>query len=72
MTLDLYSGHRITAKLKLVQLFCGKVASRNLTLAMVDCVKEMTSKKICKYGEYGSCEYLILFVVCLSFCDDGY
>ena len=37
---------------------------------MVDCVREMTSKKICRYDEYGSCEHLILlllFVVCLQY-----
>ena len=28
---------------------------------MVDCAKEITMKKSCKYGEYGSFEHLLLF-----------
>ena len=28
---------------------------------MVDCVREMTVKKSCKYGEYVSLEHLLLF-----------
>ena len=33
---------------------------------MVDCVREMTVKKSCKYAKYGSCEHL-LFLFCLGF-----
>ena len=29
---------------------------------MVDCVREMTEKKSCKYGEYGSSEHLLFFI----------
>ena len=34
---------------------------------MVDCVREMTVKKSCKYGEYGSFEHLLFLVVMCLF-----
>ena len=30
--------------------------------AMVDCVTKITTKKSCKYGDYGSFEHLLFFL----------
>ena len=65
MTVAFTQGHRVTRKLELVQSFCCKVAVAQI-LTVVDCVREITSKKTCKYGDYGSFEHLLFLYFCVS------
>ena len=49
-------------KLELVQSSSCKVAWSNWSVRGVDFVREMTVKKCCKYGEYGSHEHLLFLL----------
>ena len=69
MTLMFTQGHRVQGKVELVQsLYCRIACSHCMVelheaaqmFVKVDYVREMTVKKSCKYGEYGSFEYLFL------------
>ena len=66
MTFIFIEGHRVTGNQELVQSFCCKSTQM---FVMVDYVREMTAKKSCKYGEYGSFEHL-LFLLHTTIDDD--
>ena len=63
-------GHRVTGKLELVQSFCCKLSAAKsgcvnqlkCVFVMAEYVKEMTEKKSCKYGEYGSFEHVLFLL----------
>ena len=63
MTLAITQGHRVVGKLELARSCCRKVALSNSMFAMVDYLKEMTSKKYCcKYSEYGVLKHFLFFL----------
>ena len=73
--LDVYSKSQGYGKVELVQSFCLIVKLHETTqmFVMVDSVREITVKKSCKYGEYGSFKHLlflcvVLFLFLLCFC----
>ena len=52
-----------------MQLFCFKLHEKVITFAMVGFVRDMTARKSCKCGEYGSLKRssfsFFFFLVCL-------
>ena len=68
MTATFTQGHRVTERRNLSNHSVVKLLMFEATqvFVMVDCVRKMTAKKSCKYGEYESFEHL-LFLVCLGF-----
>ena len=68
MTLMFSQGHKVAEKLKLVQYKAVvKLHEATGMFVMVDYVREVTVKKSCKCGEYGSFEHL-LFMFSVSNC----
>ena len=65
MTLIFTHGPSVTGKVEPIQPCCCKVVETTQRVMIVDCVREMTVKKFCKYGEYGSFEHLLFFSSCL-------
>ena len=61
--LDFSQGHRVTGSWNLCNHFVLKWRGVTQTFAMVDYVREMTSKKSCKCGKYGSSEHLLFLYV---------
>ena len=61
MTLIFMQGHGAARKLELVLSICVRRYEVDLTLPVVDYVREMTTKNSCRYCEYGSFEQLFLF-----------
>ena len=61
--LDVHSRSQGYRKLELVQSFCCKVDEVTQMFVMVDYRREMTVKKSCKYGKYGSFGRLLFSLI---------
>ena len=59
MILEFDQGHDVARSWNLCHQSVGKWYEVAQTFAVVDCVKEMTLNKFCKYGEYGLFELFV-------------
>ena len=61
-------GLRLPGKLELVLFFRYKVYKATQMFVMVDYVREMTSKKSCKYSKYGSFDHVLFLFFYFPLC----
>ena len=61
MTFIFISYHRVTESKDMMNSSVVKWLEVSKSFAMVDCVREMTASKSCKYGKYGLFEPFFLF-----------
>ena len=62
MTLIFIQGQRALRNIELLQSFAWRVSGNNPIWAVVDCIREMTAKKSCQCGGFGSLEHLLFLL----------